>query len=840
MQAVIAKMEDYRRGSDQLTERTLKTQELLNASIGDLAKIMRENNRIGQITNKSMQMGKVDEGKTVGGMLSQRKESFKDFFTARGFLEKSGMVKRGSGGLIDTALRKRQERQEFIEARKMVDPNMKNMKQFGGSDRKLDAYLGEQYEKSRSIRLDMQKNQDKVKQLQELGFTETQIARSAPGKAQAGLEAQLAKVDTRFRPNDLKVAEKKPGTSDQNENPVKKLLKRDDLTTNEEEKENMAWKDQQLDILAGIKDNTANMSELLGDMFSLDKKEALEDSKESKPGGMFDSIKSALGGAAMAGGGLLRGAGGATARFLGGTGGKVLGGVGLAAMAGYGAYQDFGDINQRLEAGEITQAEATIEKGGATGKAAGTIGGGLAGAKLGAMAGAAIGSVVPGIGTAIGGLVGSIIGGIGGAFAGSKFGKVVGETITRAGMQLFSLADEYIIQPIKNLGTKIGNIFDEYIYQPLAKALEPITNWFSSLMDDMKKFFHDMEIPGISFTNPITGTVYSVGPWYPFRKEEAESEGEAAPAEGASPPASATQNILDTQATADSSQASVDAFTAENGAPNKVVGYDPLGDAIMGYEDAETQEKYEALTKERNVAASKARRARQAAIDSEGGVDREQRDMSLDNMSAKFNYLQGKGIDMSNFETSDSSNALTIGGKMYNPYMINAAYKKVASAAVDSRVAKASEPMVDVEGAKEAAVMSQSVAPSMSEEEMREQGSMTQAPEPNVALMKRRLAILKADGPKTNSSLSRTKHAERVARLEKDIAAAEMKTSGGEVTAKSAANADTAAAKTAEPPQVVVQNNNNTNSSQQTIAPAKRSRNDDATLQRYYQAQFAG
>ena len=716
--------------SSLLEERTLKTQELLNASIGELAQIMRENNRIGEITNKSMQMGKVDQGKTIGGMLGGGAAAFKDFFTARGFLEKTGMVQRGSGGLIDTALRKREERQEFIEARKLVDPNMKNMKQFGGSERKLDAYLGSQFDKSRAIRLEMQENQKKVSQLQELGFTEQQIARSAPGKAQAGLEAKLSQVDTRFRQNDLKVpAAKKPGTSDQNESPVKKILKRDDLTTNEEEKENMAWKDQQLDTLADIRDNTANMSELLADMFSLDKKESREASKESKPGGIFSGLKGMLSGAGAAGGGLLRGAGGKIGSFLGGTGGKLLGAAGLIGMAGFNAYQDFGDINEKLARGEITESEATVEKGAATGKAAGTVGGGLAGAKLGAMAGAAIGSVVPGIGTAIGGLVGSIIGGIGGAFAGSKFGQMVGRVITEGGMQLFSLADKYIIEPIKNIGTYLGNMFneyiyqplgnamtglmewwtgfqddikakfDEYIYEPLATALQPITDWFTQMFEDLKAFFHDIKIPGISIGGVMGIPEYTFGPWYPFRSEET--------AEGAANP---------------------DAN-------------DPRGDSqIPPVPDAITYSQAQNMSNQELMDAG--------LLDFD---DQDDRNMVMDELRAK--------------EAAESS---------------------VSAAAMEERRRQAEILGYERRG---------NFGPSMTEEEMRRQGSMTAMPTPNPELIRRTSGF----GADT-------------------------------VMGNSAANASARDFRSSEPPKVVVQNNNNTEAKNTTIASAHRSRNDEGSI----------
>jgi hypothetical protein len=91
----------------------------------------------------------------------------------------------------------------------------------------------------------------------------------------------------------------------------------------------------------------------------------------------------------------------------------------LAGVAMLGG--DLMSISDRLKNKEITEAEASTERGGAVGET----GGGLAGGLAGAAAGAAIGSVIPVIGTAIGGAVGGMIG----AFGGGALGKMIGEGI---------------------------------------------------------------------------------------------------------------------------------------------------------------------------------------------------------------------------------------------------------------------------------------------------------------------------------------------------------------------------------------------------------------------------
>lgn len=97
--------------------------------------------------------------------------------------------------------------------------------------------------------------------------------------------------------------------------------------------------------------------------------------------------------------------------------------VGAAVTAGMGA-MEYNDINKQLEAGEITQTEATKAKSKTVGGTSGVI--------AGAAAGAAIGSVVPIVGTLIGGALGAALGG----WLGSKGGEAVGEAMTKDSVEM--------------------------------------------------------------------------------------------------------------------------------------------------------------------------------------------------------------------------------------------------------------------------------------------------------------------------------------------------------------------------------------------------------------------
>jgi hypothetical protein len=126
----------------------------------------------------------------------------------------------------------------------------------------------------------------------------------------------------------------------------------------------------------------------------------------------------------LGGGGKGGGAGkGGLGKALGAAG-KVakIGGVAGAVMGAANLYSSFGDINDKVKSGKMSEEDASKEKAGVVGET----GGGLAGGIAGAAAGAAIGSVVPIIGTMIGGLIGGAIG----SYGGSSLGKSAADALT--------------------------------------------------------------------------------------------------------------------------------------------------------------------------------------------------------------------------------------------------------------------------------------------------------------------------------------------------------------------------------------------------------------------------
>jgi hypothetical protein len=159
---------------------------------------------------------------------------------------------------------------------------------------------------------------------------------------------------------------------------------------------------------------------------------------------------------------------GKAAGFLGRHAGKI-GAIGGVAMGAYDAYTGWGDANEQLAAGKITEDQANVKKaeavGGGTGGAAGALGG--------AAAGAAIGSVVPVVGTAIGGLVGGALGYWGGSEIGKKAGGALTEGYQGAKKWLGFGGDEKKDEGVKPQVTKASmeTLADEPVQK--GKPLSP-------------------------------------------------------------------------------------------------------------------------------------------------------------------------------------------------------------------------------------------------------------------------------------------------------------------------------------------------------------------------------
>ena len=405
------------------------------------------------ITDK---VGERRQFNTLKPRVENFKEGVKDFFTMRGFLDKTGIAKRGSGGIVSEYLDRGEAKKNYIDQR---------MKTKGTTFGTPETFA-RQFDDQQRIQGDMSKNEAEIKRLRDNGATDIGLKRSGLLDKRNELATEMAKVDPSMRPEGFdpktgKIKEKaqlgEEGGASEEGRPSAKILKFPTGAQGDSSEENMLEQNRmisdQTELLTKIEENTRG---------SGDKSE--KDDKKQQDSGSGFSLSDLLGGkgrlgriAKSAGTGLMSGAKAAGGFLLKKAAPlAAVGAVAAGAYTGYQGYSAAGDkqsaakeeIKQKLASGEINEGEAakltrqaneqaTEEKSSAAGKGTGMAVGGAAGALKGAAVGAAIGSAVPIVGTVIGGAIGATAGALGGSYLGGKIGDTIGSGFGKAKNFLF-------------------------------------------------------------------------------------------------------------------------------------------------------------------------------------------------------------------------------------------------------------------------------------------------------------------------------------------------------------------------------------------------------------------
>ena len=444
------------RGDDKLAKSIVdKTGDGLNSNVIKLSDHITKLNKTIQTSIKTnTRMSEKQVGDVTSNAMGKRqfntlrprvegfKENVKDFFSMRGFLDKTGIAKRGSGGIVSEYLDRGEAKNKYIDQRMKTKGTT-----FGSKET-----FAKQFDEQKRIESEINKNEKQIKELQASGATDVGLKRGGFLKKREELATQYAKVAPDARPTtESKSEDKDTG----NVLPFKKPAV--EATRSEEamlEQNKMVA--EQTELLIKIEENTR------GDGKGKPKAKAGAAGETQGGGGsggmgLMDMLGlTGLGGRVLGG---VKTAG----RFLGGaalTGAKFIGrnpllmagtAVAAGAYTGYKGYQAAGEqedaqnkqTEKDLAAGKITQEQAderklksgessTVGKSKSVGKGTGMAVGGAVGALKGAALGAAVGSVVPVVGTAIGGLLGGAIGGIGGSYLGGAAGDYLGEKTGQA------------------------------------------------------------------------------------------------------------------------------------------------------------------------------------------------------------------------------------------------------------------------------------------------------------------------------------------------------------------------------------------------------------------------
>ena len=475
----IAQLYEEKRLDDE-SEKTLETLKSLDKGIkklndssgnnlnGNVIKLFKEIQKVSSpkrnlnaeevksITGASMERRQFN---TLRPRVDSFKDNVKDFFTMRGFLDKTGIVSRGSGGIISEYLDRGEAKKKYIEQR---------MKTKGTTFGSRETFA-KQFDAQQAVQYDIRRNEAEIQKLRESGATDIGLKRSGLLDKRAALAASLAKVDPSVRPEGFdpktgKVKISAPETATEQQAKAKSAGKGKSVpfaapaegATSLGNEETMLEQNrmvaEQSELLKKIEENTRSLKGGTQGGGTTQKP------AEEEAGGL--GLMDMLGGKAgklgkiakMAGRGLLSGAKTAGSFLL-----KRAGPLAAVAAVGAGAYEGYKgwteasdkqeaakeEIKAKVESGEITQGEAnqltkqvdetaTVEKGGAAGKGAGMAIGGAAGALKGAATGAAIGSVVPVVGTVVGGAIGATVGAIGGSWLGGKGGEWLGKKAGQA------------------------------------------------------------------------------------------------------------------------------------------------------------------------------------------------------------------------------------------------------------------------------------------------------------------------------------------------------------------------------------------------------------------------
>ena len=424
------------------------------------------------VTSKSLGM---DQFKTIEERMMDFKKGFKDFFSVKGFLNKTGIVDKDSTGIVGTAINRRAAKKQYAEDRMKVDPNYwKIAKGDTDEEKKANARktFEKQFDKQQEIKSQQRQNEGEISRLKGGGYTEEQIKRSGLLKTREGLAEKLTTVDSRVRDgegagNTKKQLEVESKKKQKDKDTIKEAMEFSD----EGQLEAQRSTEHQIKLLSLIEENTRPA----GKTGKKEQKEA----GESSGGGLLDTIMGFLGKGFMTAikflfnpKNLLK----AFTKFLAPA--ILIGALVNGIMDGFNKFMETGDIGEALIAG---------------------LGGILSFLTFGLFDADTIRNVVDAVS---GFITDYIIEPI------KKFISFIGEAF-----------ETYITKPIMEAFDYIGNLFTEYIVEPIKKFFAPIANFFKKIKDQVFGFLEDFGIPEIGFTIPVIGKKVSIGPFYPFRPD---------------------------------------------------------------------------------------------------------------------------------------------------------------------------------------------------------------------------------------------------------------------------------------------------------------------------------
>ena len=138
--------------------------------------------------------------KNIGTKISGIGSNMKDLFTVRGILDKMGVVKKGTGGVLDNMLQNREEKKDYVATRIKLE---KSAAQAAGEsiqkfNKKYEREVSASFDRQQKIQNAIIKNEEYIQKMKRQGFSDEQISLSEEIKLRAKLAGALQHEDSRL------------------------------------------------------------------------------------------------------------------------------------------------------------------------------------------------------------------------------------------------------------------------------------------------------------------------------------------------------------------------------------------------------------------------------------------------------------------------------------------------------------------------------------------------------------------------------------------------------------------------------------------------------------------
>jgi hypothetical protein len=192
----------YFKLANDRSERQMKLDEIrANKKEAADDKLLKEfedlNNSIQNITD--IATGRRQQ-KNIGTKIAGIGGNIKDLFTVRGILDKMGVVKKGTGGVLDNMLQNREEKKDYVTTRIKLE---KSAAQAAGEsiqkfNKKYEREVSASFDRQQKIQNAIIKNEEYIQKMKRQGFSDEQISLSEEIKLRAKLAGELQNEDSRL------------------------------------------------------------------------------------------------------------------------------------------------------------------------------------------------------------------------------------------------------------------------------------------------------------------------------------------------------------------------------------------------------------------------------------------------------------------------------------------------------------------------------------------------------------------------------------------------------------------------------------------------------------------